>query len=200
MEEMEGKTIATTRKITGELLGGFFLYGILWGIVYYFVYNFIVKRILGNSPIFVIIVGLILQAGTVYMIWRNSTSSTFKKRTMYSHQVPTVMRSLIIFTLIICILNTIFNFLDLNKQFEKTINSNYKLQIAEMYMNILYNDEQMVQYQIEKQKAIDEVKKQVYIYFAILEVGILVIYIGILPLEKKNILKYTIEGDYLSNE
>lgn len=31
---MENKQIATVRKITGELIGGFILYGIVFGILY----------------------------------------------------------------------------------------------------------------------------------------------------------------------
>ena len=45
MDRLENKQIATVRTITGELIGGFILYGIVFGILYSFIYSAITNRV-----------------------------------------------------------------------------------------------------------------------------------------------------------
>lgn len=57
---MENKQIATVRKITGELIGGFILYGLVFGILYNILYSNIANKISENYIVLAIIT-IILQ-------------------------------------------------------------------------------------------------------------------------------------------
>ena len=193
---MENKQIATVRTITGELIGGFFLYGIvfsiLYGILYSILYPVISNSIPSDYSIFKAILAIILQGITVFCVWRCSIATTFRKRLINTNDVQNVMKNLMIFTIIICLISAIMNFFEVNAEVEKNINSNANISIAESYMKYLYNDEQIAQYQAEKEKIINETKTKLYTYWTVLEFGLLAVYLGVVPLQKKAILKYSV--------
>lgn len=189
---MEDKQVSTVSKITGSLIGEFFLYGILFGILYSFIYSAITNILSEGSLILTAIISIILQGITVFCIWRCSIASTFKKRLISTNDVKTVMRNLMIFTIILCIITAIINFVQVDKELEKAINSNIGLTMSETYMSYLYTDQEIAQYEAEKEKAISEAKTKSYTYLAVLEVGLLAVYIGAIPLQKKAILKYAV--------
>ena len=195
---MGEKELSTTRKITGELIGGFLLYGIPFGLLYSFIYSIIAGK--SESLIFRAIVAIILQGIIAYNVWKCSTKSTFKKRTMYTYEVPTVMKNLTIFTIIICLITAIYNFGQVNSTFDKMVEYNSELRVSELYMSYLYDDDEMAEYKAQKEKIIAEAKSKLYGYLAVLEIGLLAVYLGILPLEKKNILEYTIDNNNSNEE
>ena len=55
-----------------------------------------------------------------------------------------------------------------------------------------YNDEQIAQYEAEKEKIINEAKTKLYTYLAVLEIGLIAVYLCVVPLQKKAILKYSV--------
>ena len=185
---MENKEIATSGKITSELIGGWILYSILFGIIYYLISSFINSLI--PSLVLKAIVVIVLEGIFMFLIWKSSTASTFKKRTMNYSDVPTVMRNLLIFTIIICVINGIYNFYSVNKAIDTAIATNVELQLLEYNVSTLKNSKQMKKYEEEKNKAIAEAKSQLYTYLSFLEVGLTAVSLAILPLEKKQILKY----------
>lgn len=188
---MENKQIATVRKITGELIGGFILYGIVFGILYDILYNSIANKISENY-ILLAIIAIILQGIIGFLIWRCSIATTFRNRLIEKNNVKTVMKNLIIFTVIICILTAIINFSKVNQTVEEAINSNAQIALAEKYMKYIYDEDEIAIYEIEKEKIINETKTKLYTYLAILEIGLTAIYLGIVPLQKKAILKYAV--------
>ncbi len=190
MNDLENKQVATVRTITGELIGGFLLYGIVFGILYSIVYSAISNRISSDSLIPTAIIAIILQGITVFCVWRCSIATTFRKRLINTNDVQNVMKNLMIFTVILCLISAIINFSKVNEKVEKTMNSNAML--SEYYTKYLYDDEEIAQYQVEKEKVISETKTKLYTYLAVLEVGLLAVYLGIVPLQKKAILKYAV--------
>lgn len=189
---MENKEIATVGKITGELIGGFFLYGILFAILYNIVYSFIVLSLSSASKLLIASIAIILQGLAVFCIWRCSISTTFKKRAIDRNDVSTVIRNLLIFTVIVCIINGFFNFYDAHKKFDKAISSNTSLTMLDQFADSLYSTDQKAQYQAEKEKALNEAKSELTTYIIILEVGLLIVYLGVVPLQKKSILKHAV--------
>lgn len=187
---LENKQVATVRTITGELIGGFILYGIVFGILYSFIYSAITNRISEDSLILTAIIAIILQGITVFCIWRCSIATTFRKRLIETDDVKTVMKNLMIFTVIICFLTALINFAQVNETVENEINSS--LMVSEMYMQYLYDDDEIAQYEAEKEKIISETKSKLYTYLAVLEIGLLAVYLGVVPLQKKAILKYAV--------
>lgn len=189
---MENKQSATVRTITGELIGGFLIYGIVFGILYSIIYSAISNRISSDSLIPTAIIAIILQGITVFCVWRCSIATTFRKRVIDTNDVQNVMKNLMIFTVIICLITAIMNFSGVNETVEKTVNSNASVALSESYMKYFYDEEEVAQYQAEKEKIINETKTKLYTYLAVLEIGLLAVYLGVVPLQKKAILKYAV--------
>lgn len=185
---METKEVATSGKITQELIGGWFLYGIIYGIIYRIIANIVLATV--ESKIIQAIIVIILQGITVFFVWHSSIASTFKKRTMYYNDVSNLMKNLTIFTIIICVINGIYNYSKVDSAINDALDSNYELKFAERTMSYLYDEDQMAEYQKLKEEKIEEAKKQLYVYLTLLEIGLTAVYLIVLPLEKKEILKY----------
>lgn len=189
---MENKQVATVRTITGELIGGFILYGIVFGILYSFISSTIINKISENSLILAAIIVIILQGIIVFCIWRCSIASTFRKKLIEKNDIKIVIKNLMIFTVIICILTALMNYAQVSEIVEDTINSDTGLMMSETYMQYLYDDDEIAQYEAEKQKIISETKTKLYTYLAVLEIGLLAVYLGVVPLQKSAILKYAV--------
>lgn len=189
---MENKETATVRTITGELIGGFILYGIVFSILYSFIYASISKMVSSDSLILIAVIAIILQGIAAFCVWRCSIATTFRKRSIDRNDVPTVMKNLLIFTVIFCFISALMNFSEVNETLDKTINSNASLQLSENFMKYMYDDDEMAQYQAEKEKVISETKTKLYTYLAVLEIGLLVVYLGVVPLQKNSILKHAV--------
>ena len=72
----------------------------------------------------------------------------------------------------------------------ETIDSKFLL--SETVLKYMYDDDEIAKYNEEKEKAINEAKSTVYTYLAVLEIGLLAVYLGVVPLQKKAILKYAV--------
>ena len=191
-DSLEDKQVATVRKITSELIWGYILYGILWGILYSIIYSLLSKLFSADLLIPKAIIAILLQGITTFAIWRCSINATFKKRLIDRNDVQTVIKNLMIFTVILLFINGGRVYLEVNEQIEKEINSNTTLRISETYMKYLYDDDKIAEYQAEKEKIISEVKTKVYTYLTVLEIGLIVVYLGAVSLQKKEILKYSV--------
>lgn len=185
---MENKEIITSGKMTQKLIGNWLLYMIFFEIVYKIIYSLIISSI--EDIIISILVAMILHGIFVILVWKCSTSSSFKKKTISYEDISIVMKNLIIFTIIVCIINTIYNISNVNSIMDEYVDSSYELKISESMMSYLYDEEEMAEYEYEKEKAIVELKKQIYIYLILLEIGLTAVYLAVLPLEKRFILKY----------
>lgn len=185
---MENKEMVSAGKMSQHLMGNWLLWGLLFGFIYSFVFVLITNSM--ESLVLKAIIAVITQGIIAIIVWKLSTSSSFKKRTISYNDVPTVMRNLIIFTIVICVLTGIYNITSVNSSMDKAINSDYKLKFSESMMSRIYSDEQMAEYNKEKEKAIAEAKSKANMYLIILEVGLTAVYLAVLPLEKKEILKY----------
>ena len=185
---MENKEMISAGKMSQHLMGNWLLWGLLFGFIYSFVFSLMTNSM--ESFVLKAIIAVIAQGIIAIIVWKLSTSSSFKKRTISYNDVPTVMRNLIIFTIVICILTSICNIVSVNSSMDETIKTDYKLKISESMMSRIYNDEQMAEYNKEKEKAIADAKSKVNMYLVILEIGLTVVYLAVLPLEKKEILKY----------
>ncbi len=190
---MENKELVSAGKISQHLIGKWLLWGLLFGFIYTVAFVLITNSM--ESLVLKAIIAVIAQGIIVIIVWKLSTSSSFKKRTISYNDVPTVMRNLIIFTIVLCVLNGINNIASINSSMDKAIESDYSIKSYENMMSRMYSDEQMDEYNKEKEKAIAEVKSKANMYMVILEVGLTAVYLAVLPLEKKEILKYVKLGE-----
>lgn len=185
---MNERENVTTGKMTRDLIAGFLIFGILGSLVYSFLFGLISIKISTDSIILLSIVALIIQAIIVVLVWQASTSSAFKKRTINITEVSVIMKNLIIFTIVLCLGSTVMNYFDLEKSINKAINYDTTLSISDS-LSKYYSAEQKAEYEKQKNEIIEQAKSQAYTYFTVLEIGVLVIYLGALPLEKRFIMK-----------
>lgn len=184
---MENKELATTKKITQGLVGNWLLWGMAFGIVYGIVNNLITHFI--KSMIIQIIIAIAMQGIIAFLIWKVSTKVVFRNKTISKEEVPAIMKNLTIFMVVICIINGIYKFYLIREE----ANYEYSKSIMSSFSSYLYNytDEENSKYDYNKQReeAMVKAKKQKY-YLTAVEIGATVAYLAVLPLEKKEILKY----------
>lgn len=187
-ENVEDKEVVTSGKMTQTLIGNWLLWGIVFGLLYNIIFSLITSKM--ESMVLIAIIAIIFQGIIAVIVWKLSTSSSFKKKTIVYDDVLKVMKNLIIFTIVICIFNGIYNVSTVNSSIDKTLQSDYKLKYKESLMSSFYDETQMKEYQSQKEEMIKETKSKLYTYLVILEIGLTVVYLAVLPLEKKEILKY----------
>ena len=189
-DKMENKEMVSAGKISQYLIEIYIALGLLSGFIYTFVFSIInlyVEEIILKAVIAVLIQGIIS-----IIVWKFSISSAFKNRTIIYNDVPTVMKNLIIFILVICVLTGIYNIASVNSKVDKAIDSNYNLKLKESMMSTIYSDKQMSEYNKEKERMIEDVKSKAKTYLVIFEVGLTGVYLVVLVIVKKEILKYVI--------
>lgn len=185
---MDEREVVQSGKMSRDLISGFLVFGILGGLIYNLIFSTLLNNILGNSLVLLSICAIILQGIIAILLWKASTLSAFKKRTINSDDVSKVIKNLVIFTVILCIIATIINYSNLQKSINKELNSNVSLKMSDGFSKY-YSAEKKAEYEKQKLEAIETAKSQVYTYFTIIEIGIFVAFLGVLPLEKRFILK-----------
>lgn len=191
---MEERNIVTGKSVTGKLIGLFFGYGILFGIIYSMIYGRISNNVSSESSLIPIaIIAIILQGIITFLVWRCSITSVFKKVTINKSEVGKVIKNLIIFSVVISIITAVTTWIEMNDNFNERIENSFEINMAERYMQYLYDDEQIAEYNLQKEKIINETKVKLNTYFVVLETGLLIVYVAVVPLQKEHILKYCVE-------
>lgn len=185
---MENKELVSATKITQSLIGYWLLLGIFFGLAYNTIYKIITPSV--ESIIVLALIAIGLQGIIALSMWIISTKTVFKNKTMSYDDVPIVMKNLIIFTVLVCALNGIYQFVRMNKAIDDALESDSELKARETMMSSIYDDDEMAEYNKQKEDAIAEAKSKVYTYLAILEIGLTAVYLVVLLPEKREILKY----------
>lgn len=184
---MENRNLVSSKKMTQTLIGNWFVWAVITSVVYSILYNNITSLV--NSAVLSAIIAILLQGFMVCVIWKFSTSSSFKKSTIAHDDVPVLMKNLLIFTIIICLVSAVYKFSNVKSILQEKIDSDYQLKLSESLITSIYTEEQIAEYEKQKEEKIKEVEHQLYIYLAIVEIGLTSVYLLALPLEKRNILR-----------
>ena len=182
---MEEKKVADVRTIMGELIGGFFLYGFLFAIIYNMLMIPFLKT---DSYILVGIMTVIIQGIGAFLIWQFSIRTTFRKRAINYSDVQTVIKYLLIFTVIICVVNGIYTYSSFKKK-ETAISET--LDTYGRLIGSITEENEMTDYK-ELREEYDKKVKEIYTCIAIVEIGLLIVYLGAVPLQKSTIEKYAV--------
>lgn len=188
---MEKKEIASTGKITAELIGGLYLYGIIIAFLYELAVYFVSQAIPSDSFLQAIFI-VIAQGICVFFAWRGSIKSTFKKRTIEISKLPQIMRNLIICTVIMWLLGTAVNFSGIDRKIREKINSDSQTQYQEYLMQYLYSEEKLNNYYQEKEKAISKEKSKIQRQVFAIQIALLGSYFVALFAQRENIANYCI--------
>lgn len=187
-EELNRKKIYTANQMTGELLLGIVLYGVISYIVYRIAYGLTVDFLEDNKNFILLgFIILALQALMVFVTFKLANRKAFKKGTIYKTDVGKVIKNISFIVIVILLIQVLGTFENVSSTVDKVVENDFRLKYREHLMSIIYDDDDMAIYQVEKEKAIQEVKNKLYQYLAIVEVGIVVIYGTAIVLEKKSL-------------
>lgn len=184
---MGDKEIIASKKMIQTLIGYWLLVGIVLGIIYkvlfYVIYNSV------ESYVILGICAIILNAIIVFLTWKLSTYCSFKKKTISSDDIPKLMKNVIIFTIIICLFNCIYDYVSISEDLNEV---NEKLETYDEYISEYgdYLTEEFLAIYESQREETETMVNQLYTYTVIVEIGYIIIYLGVLPLEKREILKY----------
>lgn len=176
--------------MTGELLLRIVLYGVISYIIYRIAYSLAVHFMEDDENF--ILLGLIvlaLQSLMVFVTFKLANRQAFKKGTIYKNDVGNVIKNVSFVIIVILLIQVLGTFANVSSSVDEAVQDDFGLEYREHLMSIFYDDDDMAVYQVEKEKAIQEVKNKLYQYLTIVEVGIIAIYGTAIFLEKKSIYK-----------
>lgn len=190
-KELNEKKIYTANQMTGELLLGIVLYGVICYVIYRIIYKLGAYFIEDNDN-FLLISGamvLILQIIMVFVTFKLANIQAFKKGTIYKSDVGKVVKNISFVVMVLLLSQVLATFISVNSVVEETINDDLWLKYREKKMYAFYDDDEIEIYQTQKEKEIQELKNELYQYLAIVETGTIIIYVTAIILEKKSLYK-----------
>lgn len=187
-EELNEKKIYTANQMTGELLLGIVLYGVISYVVYIIAYGLTVHFLEDNKNFILLgFIVLALQALMVFVTFKLANRQAFKKGTIYKTEVGNVLKNISFVVIVILLIQVLGTFANVSSTVDEAVEDDLGLKYREHLMSIIYDDDDMAVYQAEKEKAIQEAKNKLYQYLAIVEIGIIVIYGTAIVLERKSL-------------
>ena len=187
-EELNEKKIYTANQMTGELLLGIVLYGVISYVVCRIAYGLTVHFFEDNKNFILLgFIVLALQALMVFVTFKLANRQAFKKGTIYKTEVGNVLKNISFVVIVILLIQVLGTFANVSSTVDEVVEDDLGLKYREHLMSIIYDDDDMAVYQAEKEKAIQEVKNKLYQYLAIVEIGIIVIYGTAIVLERKSL-------------
>ena len=183
---MENKEITTTKKITTDLIAGWLFYLIPFGLLYSFFYKLMDSKI--DQLAIKCLIGIIVQGVIILVAWKLSTRSAFKKRTITLDNVSKVMRNLTIFTIIVLAISGFSKYLSINKLLNAA--TNYNNAMLAFCLRGVTDEEVIAEYSEKVEENTRNLKNETYTYLALVETGFVIVYLGALAIEKKEIIKY----------
>ena len=190
-KELNEKKIYTANQMTGELLLGIVLYGVICYVIYRIIYKLGAYFIEDNDN-FLLISGamvLILQIIMVFVTFKLANIQAFKKGTIYKSDVGKVVKNISFVVIVLLLSQVLLTFTSVNSVVEETINDDLWLKYREKKMYAFYDDDEIEIYQTQKEKEIQELKNELFQYLAIVETGTIIIYVTAIILEKKSLYK-----------
>lgn len=190
---MDKKEISA-RTTVKAIITGFVSYGIIAIFICLLIFavgNYFLNQFSGdvakNLYISIPLIAAILLYFIIHLICRLSTYDVFKKCKTNSDNYKTIIKALNIF-FIICIILSIILFLSL-----LYLNLQYQLKSIE-YATIQYkevfSDEHIAQLHKEMNSVYEESKSNLIISTVILEIGLSISFLSLIPYQRKMILRY----------
>lgn len=191
MEEQELKEnkILTANQMVGELLLSLVLYGVISFILYKIIYALTCNYFIESEQYVLCAFFIIgLNALMVFAMFKLGNKKALKKGNIYKKDVSKVMSNISFVIIVLLLLQAFSIFANVDTAIDiavEKLEKDFGMQYRETLLSILYGEDEMAVYQLEKEETIKKVKKQMYKYLTIVETGICVVYISAIFLEKK---------------
>ena len=185
-QKLNEQNILTANQMVGELLLSLTLYGaivlILYRIIYVLSYSYFIEN--EQYALFAFLV-IGLQALMVFIMFKLGNKRAFKKGNIYKRDVSKVMNNISFVIVILLLVQVLSIFASVDAAIDSALENDFRLKYSESILSNLFDENEMNIYQVEKENAIKEAKKQIYKYLAIVEIGVGVVYIFAILLEKR---------------
>lgn len=192
---MNNKDLVTADVAIKELIGNW----LFWGLILHFVYFILIKLITDHIEIGIIklIFAVLLNFITVFYIWKISTEKTFKNKMPTYNDLPKIIKSITIFTIILCIIMPIINFSIMGEVIEQASQETKKIGAV---IETKYYETEKNNFEQNIEKTIEEFKYEIYTYLIVYQILITIIYLYMIIVEKKRLLNYiAIDQNYLEH-
>lgn len=187
-QDLNENKILTANQMVGELLLSLVLYGAISFVLYRIIYALTYKYFSENQQYVLLAFFVIgLQALMVFVMFKLGNKKAYKKGTIYKEDVSKVMSNISFVIIVLLLLQAFSIFANVDTAIDTALEKDFGMKYRETLLSYLYDEDEMAIYQVEKEKAIKEAKKQVYKYLAIVETGICAVYISAIFLEKKHL-------------
>ena len=183
-QDLNENKILTANQMVGELLLSLVLYGAISFVLYRIIYALTYKYFSENQQ-YVLLAFFVLQVLMVFIMFKLGNRKALKKGTIYKNDVPKVMSNISLVIVVLLLLQAFSIFASVDTAINTALEKDFGMKYRETLLSYLYDEDEMAIYQIEKEKAIKEVKNQLYKYLAIVETGICAVYVSAIFLEKK---------------
>lgn len=185
-QDLNENKILTANQMVGELLLSLVLYGAISFVLYRIIYALTYKYFSENQQyVLLAFFVIVLQVLMVFIMFKLGNRKALKKGTIYKNDVPKVMSNISLVIVVLLLLQAFSIFASVDTAINTALEKDFGMKYRETLLSYLYDEDEMAIYQIEKEKAIKEVKNQLYKYLAIVETGICAVYVSAIFLEKK---------------
>ena len=185
-QDLNENKILTANQMVGELLLSLVLYGAISFVLYRIIYALTYKYFSENQQyVLLAFFVIVLQVLMVFIMFKLGNRKALKKGTIYKNDVPKVMSNISLVIVVLLLLQAFSIFASVDTAINTALEKDFAMKYRETLLSYLYDEDEMAIYQIEKEKAIKEVKNQLYKYLAIVETGICAVYVSAIFLEKK---------------
>ena len=184
---MKNRQLCDSKKISEQLIGMWLAWGLLFVLIYYLIA--LVLALIIKEIIILAVILVILQGTFSYLAWKLSTKSVFKNFTMEYKDLPLVMKNLFIFTIVAFLVIGISQYYNTGNKIDQAIAENKSIMLREAILSSRASSEEMLEYQRLKEELIKQAKKKAQTYTLIIETGLAVAFLAVLPLERREIIK-----------
>lgn len=174
-----------SRSMTIQLILGYILFGILFSVIYQVTLGLMVNMI--PSVILKILINLVGKGILLYVIWRITIALAFKKKTIEQRDIPRVTKNVTIFVLLVFSISFIAGFVELSEQIKELNNKPEQVRYYESMISEYESESALEEFQEAYQKEVEDAKDQLRGAFYGVEVGMLIIHLGILMMVRKRI-------------
>ena len=182
---MSEKEMIDSRSMTIQLILGYILFGILFSVIYQVTLGLMINMI--PSVILKILINLVGKGILLYVIWRITIVLTFKKKTIEKRDIPRVTKNVTIFVLLVFSISFIVGFVELSEQIKELNNKPEEVRYYESMISEYESESALEEFQEAYQKEVEDAKDQLRGAFYGVEVGMLIIHLGILMMVRKRI-------------
>ena len=192
--DINDKKVVTANEMIGELIKNIVVFGIVFFLIYRFIYSAVaIKFGEYDNRIILAFLVIILHTFLISLTLKIANKRSFKNYVIYKKDVSKVIKTISFIIFFMLLLQVIAVLSSVNSAIDTAVNESVQLSIHEHLIPYIYDDNEMKEYQIEKENAIKRVKTEMYTYLTIVETGICIVYGSAMIIERKVLYKRAIE-------